>query len=93
MTHSSFNGPSDNTWWPDYGRCLREAPLVASGARKGEPDRSAADAKFVSISLRAGHSESEVEAMLRIVSERAKEEATSNYVPRTVTRAAAHIGV
>lgn len=93
VTHSSFNMPSDNTWWPDYEQCLREAPLVTSGARKGLPDRSRADAKFVSKSLKAGHSESEVEAMLRIVSERAKEEATSNYVPRTVTRAAAFIGV
>jgi hypothetical protein len=66
--------------WPDYDKCLRDAHLRHP---KKESVRSEADAQFVYISLKRGFSESEIAAMLPLVSVKAEKEG-QRYIRRTI---------
>lgn len=94
VAHHTATRATGENWWPDYGRCLADAPLAKGKDREGLPDRSRADSSFVTISLQAGRSPAEVEAMLAAVSEKAREEKDGKrYVSRTVARQVAWLGL
>ena len=75
--HSSTRMP-----FPDYERCLDEAPRKSNGS----PDRSIADKNWAILALGRGKSEEAVESKLAELSEKAK--GRPDYVRRTVAYAA-----
>jgi hypothetical protein len=73
--------------WPDYQRCLNEARRKGNG----EPDRSEADKNWCILAGGRGWSESEIEAKLCEVSDKAKRRPdyarrTAAYAARVTTR-------
>ncbi|MGH9907051.1 MAG: DNA-primase RepB domain-containing protein, partial [Pyrinomonadaceae bacterium] len=71
--------------WPDYARCLREAPLK----KDGSPDRSIADKNWCILALDRGWADIEVESRLCELSDKARR--PSDYAKRTVAYAASVI--
>jgi len=72
----------DRLQWPDYARCLREAPI----RNHGLPDRSRADNRWCILALDRGWSETAVEAKLCELSDKAR--CRPGYARRTVAYAA-----
>jgi len=80
VQHHQF--PGGHLQWPDYERCLREAPIKGDGL----PDRSKADNSWCILALGRGWSETAVESKLCELSEKARVRA--DYARLTVTYAA-----
>jgi hypothetical protein len=73
-------------WWPDWERCLADKLEEAKEKKLDrESHRSEADAAFVYLCLRYGHSEESIQAKLLEVSPRAQESG-EKYAERTVTK-------
>lgn len=66
--------------WHDYGKCLQAKTF------DGVADRSRADALFIWLSLKIGHSPEEIAEKLLEVSTRAQE-SRQKYVERTISEA------
>ena len=80
-----WNGPGSRGW-PDYDRCLRNAPQKEDGT----PDRSRVDFLWSKWALERGNSPASVMGKLLEVSEKARQEwdrGNENYVLRTVESA------